>query len=139
MRLLTLPQPKVRFKLCISIFKIKSRIFSKTCTYKILQGCGAKKTTEKTECPECDPIVMINNKLNKLIKCASKKESEAEVRILVRMMNHQMIMVIKKKIVNVSLVLCSNNQRYYILSSIHIYVAIVCITSFQECAFAFAL
>ena len=76
---------------------------------------------------------MINNKLNKLIKCASKKESEAEVRILVRMMNHQMIMVIKKKIVNVSLVLCSNNQRYYMLSSIHIYVATVFVTSLQEC------
>jgi len=50
MRLLTLPQPK---------------------------GC-ARKTTGKTECPECDPIAMINNKLSKLIKCASKKENEAE-------------------------------------------------------------
>merc|ERR1711936_462200 len=49
MRLLTLPQPK-----------------------------GCSKKPQKTECPECDPIAMINKKLEKLIKCASKEEKAAQ-------------------------------------------------------------
>jgi hypothetical protein len=50
MRLLTLPQPK---------------------------GCSPTPTA-KTECPECDPISMINKKLEKLIKCASKEDGAEE-------------------------------------------------------------
>ena len=42
-----------------------------------VQGCSKKP--QKTECPECDPIAMINKKLEKLIKCASKEEKAAQV------------------------------------------------------------
>ena len=72
MTMMTVPQPKV------AILHSKMMQRSKAHIISTVQGCSPTPTA-KTECPECDPISMINKKLEKLIKCASKEDGAEEV------------------------------------------------------------
>ena len=133
MRLLTLPQPKVCFKLCISIVsKINPGYLAKHVHIKSSRAVRGRQQ-ERRSAPSATRSRWSTTNWTSWSSALRRR------RVRLRWEYWWGWWIIKwlwwwkrRCFVNISLVLFSNNQRYYMLSIIHIYVAMVSVKSLRE-------